>query len=78
MIWFIVLSVLMNDGTMYTDLHLPNDPQYNNEKSCNEAGQLMVDQKQLEIGTNTGRAYFICKAISQEEFNKATGPKTNT
>lgn len=78
MIWFIVMSVLMNDGTMYTDLHLSNDPQYNNEKSCNEAGQILTDQKQLEIGTNAGRVYFICKYITKEEFDKANaGPKTN-
>lgn len=79
MIWFVILTVLMSDGTMYSDIHVPNSPEYNNEKSCNEAGQAMVDQKQLEIGTNTGTAYFICKAITKEEYNKATsGPKTNT
>jgi hypothetical protein len=78
MIWFIILTVLMSDGTMYTDIHVANNPEYNNEKSCNEAGQIMVDQKQLEIGTNTGTAYFICKAITEEEFKKGNAPKTNS
>ena len=55
MVWMIILNILMNDGTLYTDVHFPNDPQYNNEKDCNEAGQALVDQKQLEIGTNAGK-----------------------
>ena len=78
MIWFIILNVLMSDGTLYTDVHFPNNPKYNNEKDCNEAGQAMTDQKQLEIGTKSGTVYFICRAITAEEIKKATAkPGTN-
>lgn len=73
MIWFIVLNIVMNNGDVYTDVHFPNKPEYNNEQSCNEAGQALVDQKQMEIGTNAGKTYFICKAISPEEIKTATG-----
>lgn len=73
MIWFIVLNIVMNDGTLYTDVHYPNSPQYNNEKSCDEAGRELVDQKQIEIGTNAGRTYYICLNITPEQIHDATG-----
>ena len=68
MIWFIVLTTIMNNGDVYAEVQFPLDPKYNNEQSCNEAGQLLVDQKQMEIGTNAGKTYVICKAISPEEI----------
>lgn len=73
MIWFIVLNIVMNNGDVYTDVHFPNKPEFNNEQSCNEAGQALVDAKQVEIGTNTGKTFFICKAITPEEVRAATG-----
>ncbi len=79
MIWFIVLNVVMNNGDVYTNVHYPNSPQYNNERSCNEAGQELVDQKQVEVGTNSGRTYFTCVAITSEEIRDATGkPGSNS
>lgn len=73
MIWFIVLNIVMNNGDVYTDVHFPNKSEYNNEQSCNEAGQALADSKQIEIGTNSGKTYFICKAITPEEIRAATG-----
>ncbi len=73
MVWFIVLNIVMSNGDVYTDVHFPNKPEFNNEKSCNEAGQALVDAKQVEIGTTNGKTYCVCKAITPEEINKATG-----
>jgi hypothetical protein len=73
MIWFIVLNIVMNNGDVYTDVHFPNKPEYNNEQACNEAGQELVDQKQIEIGTNAGKTYFICRSITSDEIRAATG-----
>lgn len=78
MIWFIVLNIVMNDGTVYTDVHFPNKPEYNNEQACNEAGKALVDQEQIKIGTNAGSTYFICKAITSEEIMKAIGADKKT
>ncbi len=75
MIWFIVLNIVLSDGTLYTELQFPNSPQYNNEKTCNEVGQTLANQRQLEIGTNAGRSYFICKSITPEQIKAATGEK---
>lgn len=73
MVWFIVLNIVMGNGDVYTDVHYPTSPQYNNEKSCNEIGQILVDEKQIEIGTNAGRTYFTCMTISEEQIRNATG-----
>jgi hypothetical protein len=73
MIWFIVLNIVMNNGDVYTDVHYPNSPQYNNERECNEVGLALVDQKQIEIGTNAGRTYYTCMSISAEQIRAATG-----
>lgn len=73
MIWFIVLNIVMNNGDVYSDIHFPNSPEYNNEKSCNEAGQALVDQKQVEIGTNSGKTYFTCIPLDFKEIGKAIG-----
>lgn len=72
MIWFIVLNIVMSNGDVYTDVHFPNKSEYNNEQECNAAGQELVDQKQLEIGTNAGKTYFICKSITADEIKAAT------
>jgi hypothetical protein len=73
MIWFIVLNVVMNNGDVYTDVHYPNSPQYNNEQECNVAGRELVDQKQIEVGTNSGRTYYTCMVITPEQIRTATG-----
>jgi hypothetical protein len=72
MIWFIVLNIVMSNGDVYTDVHFPNKPEYNNEQECNAAGQELVDKKQIEIGTNAGTTFFICKSISADEIKAAT------
>jgi hypothetical protein len=63
----------MADGSATVDTRYPNTPEYNNEKTCNEVGNLLMEQEQMKIGTNAGTVYFICKAISSEEVRKATG-----
>ncbi len=73
MIWFIVLNTLMNDGTLYTEVQFPLNPQFNNEKSCEEAGQSLVDQRQVEIGTNTGVTFYTCQTVSSDQIKAATG-----
>ena len=73
MIWFIVLNTLMNDGSLYTEVQFPRNPQFNNEQSCNEAGQALVDQRQLEIGTKSGVTYFTCQAVTNDQIKAATG-----
>jgi hypothetical protein len=73
MIWFIVLNVVMNNGDVYTDVHYPNSPLYNNEQECNVAGRELVDQKQIEVGTNSGRTYYTCMVITPEQIRTATG-----
>ena len=71
MIWFIVLNTLMTDGTLYTEVQFPNTPEYNNEKTCNEVGQALVDQRQLEIGTKSGTTYFICQSVTVDKIKSA-------
>ena len=73
MIWFIVLNTLMTDGTLYTEVQFPNTPEYNNEKTCNEVGQALVDQRQLEIGTKSGTTYFICQSVTVDKIKSALG-----
>jgi hypothetical protein len=73
MIWFIVLNTLMSDGTLYTEVRFPDSPQYNNEKSCNDAGKIMVDEEQIKIGTNAGTTYYICLMMTPDNIKNATG-----
>lgn len=76
MFWFIVLTIVLNNGEVYTDIRPVTDPKYNNEKECNDVGRILVDQKQIEIGTNDGKVYYICQSFSQEQLDKGMG-KTN-
>lgn len=73
MLWFIVLTTIMSNGDVYTEIRPATAPQYNTEKQCNEAGQVLVDQKQLEIGTNAGKAYFVCHSLSEKEITRVLG-----
>lgn len=70
-IWFIVLVTVFSDGQATVDTRFPNTPEYNNEKSCNDAGNYLMEQEQMKIGTNSGTVYFICKQVTGEEIGKA-------
>ena len=73
MIWFIVLTTIMSNGDVYAEVQFPLDPQYNNEQSCNESGNAIINQKQLEIGTNAGKVYFVCQSATSDVLLKVLG-----
>ena len=73
MIWFIVLTTIMSNGDVYAEVQFPNSSEYNNEKSCNESGIAVVNQKQLELGTNSGKVYYICQAATSDTLLKVIG-----
>ena len=73
MLWLIVLTTVMNNGDVYAEVQFPLDPQYNNEQSCNESGSAIVNQKQLELGTNSGKVYYICQAVDSNSILKTIG-----
>lgn len=73
MIWFIVLTTIMTNGEVFTEIRPATSPDVNTEAQCMEAGKIIVDQKQLEVGTVNGKVYYICHSLSGEEIRKATG-----
>lgn len=73
MIWFIILTSVMTNGDVYTEVRPATKPEYNTEEQCIEAGKLIVEAKQIEIGTNSGKVYFVCQSFSSQEINKALG-----
>lgn len=73
MIWFIVLTTIMSNGDVYAEVQFPLDPKYNNEKSCNESGNAIINQKQLEIGTKAGTVYFICQSVTSDTLLNVLG-----
>jgi hypothetical protein len=73
MIWFIIMTIVMGNGDVYTEVRPATDPKYNNEQTCLEAGKILTDQKQIEIGTNAGKVYYVCQSFSETEINKALG-----
>ena len=72
-IWYVILFTVMADGKATVDTRYPNTPDYNNEKTCNEAGNYLMEQEQMKIGTDTGIVYFICKEITDAQIKAATG-----
>lgn len=72
-IWYIILVIVMTDGSASVDTRYPNTPEYNNEKTCNEVGNELMEQEQMKIGTNAGTVYFICKELGLDQVRKATG-----
>lgn len=62
----------MNDGSVRNSVHFPSSSEYNNEKNCNEIGRRLVEQEQLQIGTNAGKVYFICENFTEDDIKKAT------
>lgn len=77
MIWFVVLTTIMNTGEVYAEVRFPNELAYNNEKMCNEAGMAIINQKQSEIGTNSGKVYYICQSVTVDTLEKAVTKKTS-
>lgn len=73
MVWFIVLTIIMNNGDVFTEIRPATSPEVNTKEQCDGAGKIIVDQKQLEVGTNSGKVYYICQNLSGEEIRKATG-----
>ena len=77
MIWFIVLTTIMSNGDVYAEVQFPLDPKYNNEQSCNESGNAIINQKQLEIGTNAGKVYYICQSVTSDTLLNVLGKTGN-
>ena len=73
MIWFVVLTILMNDGKVITEVHPANTPEFNNEQSCMTAASLLADQKSAEIGTANGKVFYICDYIPEANIDKVLG-----
>lgn len=73
MIWYIILVAVLADGSATVDVRYPNSPKFNNQQTCNEVGNTLMEQEQMKIGTNAGTVYFICKTISSEEIRNASG-----
>ena len=71
-IWYIILFTVLADGKATVDTRYPNTPEYNNEKTCNDVGNYLMEQEQAKIGTNAGIVYFICKEITDAEIKSAT------
>lgn len=82
-IWLLVLIVVGSangEVTVKTDVHWPNDPNFNTEQLCNEAGKTLADRMQVEIGTNSGIVFWKCQEASLDEMLKGAGksaPKAN-
>lgn len=71
-IWFIILVTVLADGTATVETKYPNKPEYNDEKTCNEVGNVFMQQEQMKVGSNNGTVYFICKEISAQDQRNAT------
>lgn len=73
MIWFIILTTIMTNGDVYTEIRPATSPEVNTEQQCNDAGKIIVEQKQIELGTTNGKVYYVCQSLTEQEVNKATG-----
>ena len=76
-IWLLVLVIVLNNGEVQTSVRFSTVPEYNNEQSCNEAGQAMADKEQSIIGIEKGKVYWQCNNASLDEMLRASRPKTN-
>lgn len=76
-IWYVILFTVLTDGKATVDVRYPNTPEYNSEKTCNEAGEYIMNDEQMKLGTNAGTVYFICKELTQDQINKALGKSGN-
>lgn len=75
-IWFIILVTVLTSGEVYTEIKIPKDLKYNNEKMCMEAGQMFTDLKQVEIGKN-GKVAFTCNVLTETDIRDALTEKTD-
>ena len=76
----IVVGVADNDVKVQTEVHWPNDPNFNTEQLCNEAGKALADKMQVEIGSNNGLVFWKCQGASLDEMIEGAGksaPKAN-
>lgn len=62
----------MNDGSVQTKIYPSNDPAYNTEKDCRDAGQIIADGVQEQL-SNNGKVYFNCHNLTREEIELVMG-----
>lgn len=70
-IWILVLVVIGIDGQVRTQLNFPQKSEWNNEKICNESGQVIANELQVKIGTQNGKVYFYCEGAPRSEITKS-------
>lgn len=69
-IWFIIIMVAHSNGQVEAVTQYALNPQYNNEKSCNEVGQQLADNQQLKVGSDNAKVYWKCDSIPVEAIRK--------
>jgi hypothetical protein len=69
-LWIIMLMIAHNNGQVEASIQYALDPQYNNEKSCNEVGQQVADQAQLKVGLDNAKVYWKCDVVPLESIKK--------
>lgn len=74
-IWFLVLFTVMKDGSATAETRYPNTPEYNSQQACNEAGDAIMRDEQMKLGSNNGVVYFVCKEITEQDIRNALGAK---
>lgn len=75
-IWFVILVTVMTNGTVYSEIKVPQDLKYNNKENCFEVGQLIANMKQEEVGSN-GKVVFTCNVLSETDIRNALTKKTD-
>ena len=68
-----VFVISTPDMTGAAKLHVSTDPKYNNEASCQEAGNIIAKQLSEKLPSNA-RVMFTCQSIDFQEIKKALPP----
>ena len=70
MFWILVVASVNMNGTVNLMTQYPLAPEFNNKYSCEQNGQKIADQAQLELGTKNSKVFWICKSVSYEAIAK--------
>jgi len=60
MIWILVVTTILQNGTVNNKLYFPNTPDDSTEKKCKYYGDQIAGKEQNSIGTNNGTVYYQC------------------
>lgn len=68
MFWVMILTTVLTNGDVYTEVRWPTKTEMNSEAECNRQADIAAGEEQLKVGLNNGKVVYTCQSIPLKDI----------